>query len=176
MKKRIQSHQAQAGFTLIEMLIITVIVGVLAVMSSSGVYGFIRMQRLRSANDEVNLAIRKAQTSAVSEKIPWQASFRQQGDVVQWAVHPDSVAPGSARWTDLEPTVTIDAETDLPEASGIYRVVFDHKGRVETDLGGITLTLENGGIAKRCTLVLTILGAIRTSHEQPTLKDGKYCY
>jgi len=167
----------QKGFTLIEVLVVTVIVGILAVISSSGVYGFARMQRLRSANDEVKLAIRQAQTSAMSEKVRWQASFRQPGDRVQWAVHPATVTPSSASWTNLESTINLDSESDLEQADGIYWVVFDHKGVVETDLGGITLTVEGVGSAKRCTIISTILGSLRTSTEQSTANgDGKFCY
>jgi prepilin-type N-terminal cleavage/methylation domain-containing protein len=165
----------ETGFTLIEMIIITVIVGILATLSSSGIFGFARMQRLRSANDEVKSAIRQAQTNAVSEKVRWQASFRQQGDRVQWAVHSAALAPSSASWTNLEPTIRLDSESDIPTSSSVYRVLFDHKGTTQ-DLGGITLTVEGLGLTKRCTIISTVLGSLRTSSEQPTQKDSKFCY
>ncbi|MDR9402237.1 MAG: type II secretion system protein [Halothece sp. Uz-M2-17] len=175
-QKTTSSQPPAAGFTLIELLVITVIVGVLATLSTSGIFGFVRTQRLKSANNQVSVAIREAQNNAISDKVSWQASFREQGNQVEWAVHPDSVSASNANWYALEPTVSIDNETDLPQSNGVYRVVFDQRGTVETDLGGITLTLEGGSKQKRCVLVSTILGTIHTSRNQATPKNGKDCY
>ncbi|AFZ42472.1 hypothetical protein PCC7418_0235 [Halothece sp. PCC 7418] len=176
LKKVTPAQPSLTGFTLIELLVITVIIGILATFSISGILGLAKTQRLRSANNEISTAMREAQNNAVSEKVSWQASFRQQGNQVEWAVHPDSVSASDATWNALEPSITIDSETDLPQSSGVYRVVFDEQGTVETDLGGITLTLESESQQKRCVLVSTILGTIHTSQNQPTQKNGKSCY
>ena len=52
----------------------------------------------------------------------------------------------------------------------------DYRGHL-TPLGRITLSSRNGGKAKRCIYISTLLGAIRTAKEHDTRnEEGKYCY
>ena len=57
---------------------------------------------------------------------------------------------------------------------------FDYKGRPKaglSELGQITLSSKNGGKARRCVYLSTILGAMRTGQEHTTANsNGKYCY
>lgn len=71
----------------------------------------------------------------------------------------------------------LDAETTLQESNGIKQIQFDYRGSVsKPPLGRITLSSKSGGKAKRCVIVSTILGAMRTAKEHPTTNNGKYCY
>ncbi|MHC5596618.1 MAG: GspH/FimT family pseudopilin [Nostoc sp.] len=133
-------------------------------------------QRLNTARSEVHLAMRQAQRQATKEKLTWQASFREQNGIVQWAVHPATVSPSAANWNNLHSNLRLDSETTLQGSSDIHKVEFDYKGNAK-DLGRITLSSKSGGKAKRCVIVSTILGAMRTAKENTRANENdKYCY
>ena len=152
-------------------------IGILSAIATPSWLGFVQTQRLNTAQNQVHRAMRQAQSQAKKEKLTFQASFREQNSIVQWAVHPDTVTPSDANWNDLNSTICLDAETTLQLSKGVRQIKFDYTGNVrQPPLGRITLSTKCGGKVKRCVIVSTILGAMRTAKEQSQIKDGKYCY
>jgi len=128
-------------------------------------------------------------------------------DVFQFAIHradanqfiPASVLSNPGSWENFDPHVVIDEskndqgkyETSLVKdsSSPYWRVQFNYRGcpvRTPDDecgqtsiraLGRLTLRSKDGGEAKRCVIVSTLLGKLRKGHEhdQPD-DDDKYCY
>ncbi len=174
---KIFKTNSNSGFTLLEVLVVTLAIGILSAIAAPSWLAFVDTQRLNAAQSEVYQAMRQAQSQAKLQKLTWQASFREQNGTVQWAVHPAGVNPSDAVWNNLNAVVSLDAETTLQESDGVRRIEFDYMGTVEQPpLGRITLSSKNGGKAKRCVFVSTILGAMRTAKENDTAKSGKYCY
>jgi prepilin-type N-terminal cleavage/methylation domain-containing protein len=166
-----------SGFTLLESLIVTSLIGILAAIAAPNWLSFVNTRRLNTAQNQVYYAMRQAQSQARTEKLTWQASFREVNGVVEWAVHPATVNPNNAVWNTLDPDIRLDSETTLQASNGVRRIQFDYLGAVrQPPLGRITLSSKLGGKAKRCVIVSTILGAIRTAQERPQASDGKFCY
>ncbi|MFM6152159.1 MAG: Tfp pilus assembly protein FimT/FimU [Sphaerospermopsis kisseleviana] len=159
-----------------EMLVVVSMIGILSSIIAPSWLNFIYIRTLNASQDQVYQAMRQAQNQARKEKLTWHASFREENNIVQWAVHPATTQPANANWNNLDPSVQLDAESTLQLSGGVRRVQFDHFGSVKPPLGRITLAHKSGGTVKRCVFVSTILGAMRTARENSTPKDGKYCY
>ncbi|BAY63316.1 hypothetical protein NIES22_34020 [Calothrix brevissima NIES-22] len=170
-------NYSNSGFTVVELLVVILALGILSAIAVPNWFSFVNVRRLNVAQDEVYRAMLQAQREAKRQKLTWQASFRESNGIVQWAIHPANFNPSSANWNNLDAAVRLDLETTLQQSNGVRQVQFDRMGMVEQPpLGRITLSSKKGGKAKRCVFVSTMLGTMRTSKEQNTPQDGKYCY
>lgn len=177
---RTSHKKSTSGFTLLEILIITVIVSILGIIAASSWVGLTRRMALNAANDEIYIALREAQTKAKQQKITFQASFREQDNRTQWAVHPAATLPANAIWQNLDPNIEINAaETTVYRyPSGTWRMQFNHKGHANGRLGRITVSVRNYNISeKRCVFISTLLGTIRKAQQNLSPDSGgRYCY
>jgi type II secretory pathway pseudopilin PulG len=167
-----------AGFTLLENIILITMIGILSAIALPNWIAFVERQRLNTAQNQVYLALRSAQSEAKRTKVTWQTSIREHNGIVQWAIHPATASHTTAHWNSLDSSIQLDQETTFKLLStGIRRVEFGFMGEVKTvPFGRFTLSSKKGGKIKRCVFVSTLLGALRTAKENPTPKDGKYCY
>ncbi|MBX9254340.1 type II secretion system protein [Desmonostoc muscorum CCALA 125] len=174
--KNVLNNSYNSGFTLPETLVVVLLIGILATLGIPNWIAFVATRRLNTAQNEVYYAMRQAQRQATKDKLTWQASFREQNGIVQWAVHPTTVNPSNANWNNLDGNVRLDSETNFQASlSAVQEVRFDYRGNAK-DLGRITLSSKSGGKAKRCVIVSTILGTMRMAKDHNTSNDGKYCY
>lgn len=175
------SEKSHQGYTFVELLVIVVIVGILSAIAAPSWLAFLTRVRLNAAQAQTLSAMREAQAAAKREKRVWEACFWQNAteQKVQWSAHPVPASGGgicaNAQWQNL---IESDADQIAIATSGIarstlfnrnniYRVQFGHKGRVNGQLGKITFIAanqpnQNQG-SKRCVVVSTLLGAIRTA-------------
>lgn len=172
------NNSSISGFSLPEVLAVVLSLGVLAGLVLPNWLVFVDTQSLNKAQSEVYNAIRQAQSQASKDKLSWQASFRENNGIVQWAIHPADVSPTAASWNNLDSRVLLDSETTLQQSSGVRRIQFDHQGNVrQPPLGKITLSHKSRTRVKRCVYVSTILGAMRMAKERGTANSsGDYCY
>ncbi|MEG4251607.1 transcriptional regulator [Microcoleus sp. Pol10D4] len=137
-----------AGFTMIELLIMILIIGIFCAIVAPSWLMFINNHRLKLSLDRAYWAMELAHSNAKRDKISWQASFKQVGENVHIAVHPADIPPAlipASQWKNLEPQIQIDTvindkggyETTLlpvnenneqKENGTIRRVMFNHRG------------------------------------------------
>ena len=176
-----KSHVSSQGFTILELMLVVLLIGILASIIAPGWRNFANIQRLNTAQDQVYRAMQLAQSQAKRNKINWQASFREvtvnNDTIVQWSTHSANVEPVNASWNNFDSNIRLDSETTLEQSGGVRRIKFDDYGTVAyPPLGRVTLSLKNGSKAKRCVFVSTILGTLRKAQDHSKPKDGKYCY
>lgn len=209
---KIKPHQKNAGFTLVELLILLLIVGILSAIAAPGWLAFINNQRLRTSQSRIFGAMQLAQSFAKRDKVAWQASFRFPGkdkngaiiQVVQWAIHPTTVSPASLLvststssapyvWYSLEDKISIvdsltfaknldqvDPTTNQKQTgSKVYRAIFNRQGCIVENAEDectdgtiwfgekklIILQHADLGPARKCAVVETLLGAMRTGDD-----------
>ncbi len=170
-KKPTIINQSAAGFTLIEMLVVIIMVSILAAIAGPSYLGFMNRQRLNTAQNQVLEIMRVAQTNAKREKTSWMACFRDDGTKVEWSVSrlPEGGALSCATATNWQPlssdskviaiNTTYTNFTATPAT--FYPIRFKFDGSV-APLGKITLNIRNEtNSIKRCVFVSTLLGALR---------------
>ncbi|MEM1238720.1 MAG: prepilin-type N-terminal cleavage/methylation domain-containing protein [Cyanobacteria bacterium P01_H01_bin.26] len=172
------SQDFQRGFTLLEVLIVLVLLGILGALSVPGWFSFLSRWQLTDAQGNLYSAIRQTQTKARNNGINWQFSIRETGTgVVEWAIHPQTEIPQI--WERLGHASTdIDvANTTLDKRNGIYYIRFDYKGRLASRTRTLTITSSRTLSNKRCIVMSTVLGTMRKGQEQQQpSSSGRYCY
>ena len=180
------------GFTLIELIVVTILVGFLAAIGVPSWRGFVNQQRINAAKEIAFSSIRNAQSQAIQTRSNYRASFRSfevDGEPqIQFAIHPttltykdsntDSVydtndSDGIA-WENLESAVELDTEkTNFDDetlgGSKVYYVEFDFKGFLAKGISGQGAIVFQGAntnsSAQRCIVMSTLLGAMRSAQD-----------
>ena len=183
-----------AGFTLIEIMITLLIVGILSAIAAPSWLTFTNRQRVNAANDAVLRAIQEAQRQAKSKKLSYSVSFLSaQTQVPKVFIYPAGtvLTPTDSRWTNLGEDIALkpgqvflysnidaanpnqkSAETTL--ATSERTITFDYTGtltpgavtplKVVVAAANSTSLLPN--VTKRCVIVETLIGGLRTAKDK----------
>ncbi|MBD3883780.1 prepilin-type N-terminal cleavage/methylation domain-containing protein [Phormidium tenue FACHB-886] len=157
-----QSRQSTAGYTLVEMIVVLVIIGILAAIAAPGWLAFMNSRRANAARDQVAQVLRQAQAQARKSKSVQAVTFDSVADP------PTLTALGvTQRLGDnqLEPgIVKLQAKNGT---TAINRIEFDPNGNIQapaiSEDQGLKVTVTVSTTAKRCVIVQTLLGATRSA-------------
>jgi prepilin-type N-terminal cleavage/methylation domain-containing protein len=94
-----------AGFTLLEILVTVLLIGVLSAILVPSWLGFVYRQQLNAANDKIYNSIRSAQAQALKQKLSYSVSFQYSNNIPQIAIYRTQQDDGTntipSGWTNL---------------------------------------------------------------------------
>lgn len=189
--QRTRKHDKnEAGFSLIEIMIVVFIIGMLSAIAAPGWNAFVNRQRTRTVNDAVFQALRKAQSQAKLKKEDIQVKFYS--TEATDPTDPPAVEIENFPEEKLNANGEIKAgmiklivkECKTPNADGTcatYQddtdITFNYLGAVESTQNlpfSVIVSTENDGF-KRCVIVETLLGSMRTAEGEFNSDTGAGC-
>jgi len=171
------SRKDDGGFTLLEVLVIALIIGIFSSIAAPSWQGFINRQRVRTVNDRVLQSLRLAQSEAKRTKSDRVVTLNRLVDPPTATIKTDP-----AQNPPLQ-TVTFDAGGEIKpgqvklsvascpnnNCTAATQLTFNYNGVVDpNNLNNpelpfvVTVSTVNGG-AKQCAIVETLLGGMRTA-------------
>ncbi|UNU26276.1 prepilin-type N-terminal cleavage/methylation domain-containing protein [Microcoleus vaginatus] len=159
------SRKADQGFTLLEVLVIALIIGIFSSIAAPSWLGFINRQRVRTVNDRVFQSLRLAQSEAKRTKSSVLVTFDTTVDPPTVTFDPPLATGGSTQTLDgggeIKPGTIVLTVTPAPTTPP-NSIVFDYQGNPSTTPFVVTVAPSGGG-AKQCARVETLIGGMRTA-------------
>ncbi|MCS7030851.1 MAG: prepilin-type N-terminal cleavage/methylation domain-containing protein [Gloeomargarita sp. SKYG116] len=106
-----QPVKANQGFTLVEVVVIAVIIGILAAIAAPSWLAILTRQRLYNARANALDKIREAQSQAIRTSRPWEVCFRDRNGFVEVSVQPGGRAYNCRNHTSWQSLMDSDART-----------------------------------------------------------------
>lgn len=188
--RRAAPTSAQSGFTLLELLMVLIIIGILSAIASPSWIAFTNRQRVNAANDAVLRALQQAQREAKRTKLSYSVSFMSVQEQPKVVIHPAEVMPDeSLRWTNLGEDIAlqpgqvliytnidkpnqVNSDASASLAATAKTITFDYTGALplgaDTPLKIVVAEAKPGispapNVVKRCVIVETLIGGMRTA-------------
>jgi prepilin-type N-terminal cleavage/methylation domain-containing protein len=172
-----RSRKGDNGFTILELLVVVIMLGILSSIAAPGWLGFINRQRVRTVNDRVFQSLRLAQSEAKRTKGNVTITFNNPatdpptvtfdpplptGGQTQTLNAGGEIKPGTIQLTFSKPDSTDPKKSSL---------TFDYQGNPDKTSFIVAVSPVVGG-GKQCAIVETLIGGMRTADQAtdcPTL-------
>lgn len=184
LQHRLRHRRAIAGFTLLEVLIVVVIIGILFAIAAPAWDALLSRQRITSARDQVLQNINRAQAEARTSRTPKVVAFDATADVPRIAIVPyGGTLPiptaNISNWVTLGEGSIPPNSIKLTTSDTNNQIAFDSNGAVgqvpaiaQNQTIPYTITITRAGTtnvgSNRCVIIQTLLGVSR-------LEEGDKC-
>ncbi|MBT9311515.1 pilus assembly FimT family protein [Leptothoe kymatousa] len=157
-KKLLRSTSSTAGFSILEMLVIVIMVGILAAIAAPGWLGYLNRQRISRARGELAQALQQAQIDASQQN---QTRVVKISSANPPQIEISSTPTAAGRVIELGEQNSELNLTGGGPSGGAASVSFDYKGTVTS--GNLpfvfSVTSDNASANNvRCVVVSTLLG------------------
>jgi prepilin-type N-terminal cleavage/methylation domain-containing protein len=163
------SRKGDGGFTLLEVVVIVLILGILSAIAAPSWQAFITRQRVRTLNDRVFQSLRLAQSEAKLTKRDITITFSAPSVDPPTVTFDPPLATGGKTQTldaggEIKPgTIALTVNKPAAATPPPNSIVFDYQGNLPTNTTPFYVTVAaSGGGTKQCVIVETLLGGMRT--------------
>jgi type II secretory pathway pseudopilin PulG len=167
------SRKGDRGFTILELLIIVLMLGILSAIAAPSWQAFITRQRVRTLNDRVFQSLRLAQSEAKRTKRDITITFDTTVDPPQVKFDPPLATGGSEQKLDAGGEIksgTIALTFNKPDSSNpkTSSFVFNYQGNPNPSTTPFVVTVapansKPDSAARQCARVETLIGGMRTA-------------
>lgn len=163
--QKCQTYTDSAGFTLLEMLVIVVIIGVLGSIAAPGWLSYLNRQRVHSVRDELRAVLQEAQTNAQQKSTTYSVVL---GSTVNGPTASISTAGSVGPAVILgSNTKNVQLSTFINSTASTEALEFDYRGGVSEDLIPFVIKIKanNNNNSQKCLIVNNLLGGIVNAEE-----------
>lgn len=162
-------RHSNQGFTLIEMLVILIIIGILSAISAPSFLGMLNRSKVNSALNEARGALQEAQRESIRKSKTCTVVVPAGNNVAL-------ISPTNCLVTGDRQLGGVNTDhSNSVAGSGNWVITFDFKGRTNdvASAGTVVFSLPNNSVPKKCLVVSQGLGLIRTGNynESATLPE-----
>ena len=152
------ARKSSSGFTLIEMMVTTIIIGVIAAIAAPNFLGLLNRNRVNQAAQQIEGALKEAQRQAMRRGSQCTISISEANDAIT-----NPTAGGGCLLSNRVLDDLIELNTNTPT------ITFSGKGNITGAAPVLVVSIPNGTDLQRCVVIDSLLGSQRAGEYSGTI-------